>query len=360
LLPVSLWASFDVHASLPKALGLLLGFAIFYATRMYIDGPGRLRQVLLAYLLLGTAIAAAALVGTQWLEKNPLLSAALQRAPLWIRGLPGAARGFHPNEIAGVLLWFVPLQLALSVWCLQHRAASLSARAALLISTLCTTSALILTQSRGALLGLTIGLAMMIAQGRTWARAALLVVCILLLLLVAARGPSWITKTLSEGIAPETIGRSNWEFRVVVWRAALWGIGDFPLTGMGIGAFRYVARVLYPLRNVHVDFDYAHAHNGFLQAALDFGILGLVAYVCLWLVSAQCSLQSLSHTTGWLRAAALGLWGCLVSSFIYHLTDTVALGAKGGLPWWMMLALIAALPTVTDFGNRLHHNGGSR
>jgi O-antigen ligase len=42
-----------------------------------------------------------------------------------------------------------------------------------------------------------------------------------------------------------------------------------------------VVPVLYPLFTVPLDSDIAHAHNIFLQTALDLGIPGLVAYLAL-------------------------------------------------------------------------------
>jgi hypothetical protein len=39
----------------------------------------------------------------------------------------------------------------------------------------------------------------------------------------------------------------------------------------------------------------------------------------------------------------MGLGGSLLSSFVFNLTDTVALGAKPGPAWWMMLGLIVSV-----------------
>ncbi len=343
LLPVSLWATFDIRFSLPKVVGLLLGLAIFYATVAYIGSAEHLVRALILYFLLGTGIAALGLIGTSWLYKNPLLSEVTQRLPQWIGGLPGAAEGFHPNEVAGVLLWFVPLQLALLVWFGRQSRLRTWRGIALCFSTVLTTLTLVLTQSRGGLLGLAAGLAVMGAGVDRRVRTAVALLSIVALVIVAVQGPAWVDAALREGVAPEVLGRSNWSFRIGVWRAALSGIADFPFTGMGLGTFRRVARVLYPLASVPPDYDIAHAHNGFLQAALDFGVVGLFAYTAIWFLSAKMILSSLQQAENWWRATALGFGGCLVSSFVYNLMDTVALGAKGGLPWWMMLGLIVGI-----------------
>ncbi|RME42070.1 MAG: hypothetical protein D6796_14965 [Caldilineae bacterium] len=128
-------------------------------------------------------------------------------------------------------------------------------------------------------------------------------------------------------------------FRFEVWRAALWGIADFPFTGMGLGTFREVVRLLYPLR-VAPAYDIAHAHNQFLQTALDLGLAGLVAYVAMWLEAAFLLWQTLRQTADpFIRGVALGVAASLAGYFVYALTDTVALGAKPGLFLWWLFAM---------------------
>jgi len=175
------------------------------------------------------------------------------------------------------------------------------------------------------------------------ARLFLIVLCLAALLAVAIGGTGALHLTLRRGVVRPVLGASNWDFRVKVWRAAWWGIQDFPFTGMGLGTFRRVARVLYPVAISPPNFDIAHAHNGFLQAALDLGVVGLLAYTGLWGVAAYMVRASLVGGEAWQTTAALGLGGCLVSSFVFNLLDTIALGAKGGAAWWMMLGLIASL-----------------
>jgi putative inorganic carbon (HCO3(-)) transporter len=366
MLPVSLWATFDVRLSLSKVIGLLLGMAIFYVTVAYVYDAKHLVHALTLYLCIGTGVAALGLVGTRWLYKNPLLSDIVRRLPQWIRGLPGATAGFHPNEVAGVLLWFVPLLIALLVWFWRQGRLKSWEGAALAFSTLLTTLTLILTQSRGGWLGLSIGLAVMGACVDRRVRIGLVLLSIAALAILGMQGPARVGALLFGEATSEALGTLNWGLRIQVWRAALWGIGDFPFTGMGLGTFRRVARVLYPL-DIRPGYDIAHAHNGFLQAGIDLGIPGLIAYTSIWLSAAWLVTSSVRCAEGWplalsrlrldtktinddnrtrggrsagLRALAIGFGGCLSSYFVFSLLDTIALGAKPTPAWWMMLGLI--------------------
>ncbi|QLQ04852.1 MAG: O-antigen ligase family protein [Anaerolineae bacterium] len=63
--------------------------------------------------------------------------------------------------------------------------------------------------------------------------------------------------------------------RADLWGRALLAIHDFPLSGVGLGMFRRLALLYYPFFDIDpVLADVGHAHNAFLQMALDFGILG--------------------------------------------------------------------------------------
>jgi putative inorganic carbon (HCO3(-)) transporter len=349
MIPLSLWAAFDVRFSLPKAIGLLLGVAAFYVTVAYIDDVKHLIHALVLHFSIGTSVAALALGGTRWLYKTPILSDIVRYLPQWVRGLPGAIEGFHPNEVAGVLLWFVPAQIALLVWSWQQGRLKTWGGIAFVFSSALTTLTLILTQSRGGWLGLVVGLALMGARVDRRVRIGVLLLSAALLAIVGIRGPAWVGTVLFGPATSEVLGTLHWEFRVKVWRVALWGIRDFPFTGMGLGTFRRVARVLYPL-DIPLTYDIAHAHNGFLQAGVDLGIPGLVAYTSIWLSAAWLVISSLRRARGWLRALTLGLGGSLASYFVYNLLDTVALGAKPGPAWWMMLGLIVGVfRLATDY-----------
>ena len=127
----------------------------------------------------------------------------------------------------------------------------------------------------------------------------------------------------------------------------MYGIQDFPYTGCGLGTFRRVVHILYPLFLVAPDVDIGHAHNLFLQVALDLGVPGLIAYVALLVIAAAMCWQVYHQRAGPERALALGLGGGLLAQHVYGLTDAVALGAKHGVALWMLLGLVVALHRMT-------------
>jgi len=96
------------------------------------------------------------------------------------------------------------------------------------------------------------------------------------------------------------------------------------------------------------NFDIAHAHNIFLQTALDVGLPGLVAYLVLLIVAGVVCWQCARQGHGLVRWMALGLAAGLVGLHVYGLADAVALGAKPGVAFWMALGLIAAMPQVIE------------
>jgi len=98
--------------------------------------------------------------------------------------------------------------------------------------------------------------------------------------------------------------------------------------------------------------DIAHAHNHLLNTAAELGIPGLIAYLGLWLGAAfllwRSSLEAQQHAGGpLLRAVAAGIAASLLAYFVYGLFDAVALGARPGFLFWLLLGLAAALPQLT-------------
>jgi putative inorganic carbon (HCO3(-)) transporter len=167
--------------------------------------------------------------------------------------------------------------------------------------------------------------------------------------------------------------------RLEIWSRAIYGIQDFPFTGMGMNTFRKVMPVLYPLFTYLPEIDIGHAHNEFLQAALDLGIPGLIAFIALYIIafwmliriwqSARLDVapasndqhkeDPLSKKNKWfskidsspfadanlVRIAVLGLGGGLLAHMLWGLTDALSLGGRPAFLLWVILGLINGLHT---------------
>ncbi|MGC8782684.1 MAG: O-antigen ligase family protein, partial [Anaerolineae bacterium] len=209
---------------------------------------------------------------------------------------------------------------------------------------------LILTQSRSGWIAAVAGLTTLAAlagwaTGRRPAQIAAVVAPLALIAIIAAviiTRPELAARFINTSRQSES--EISFSGRPEIWSRALYAIQDFPFTGTGLGTFRRVVHLLYPLFTISPDIDIAHAHNLFLQVALDLGLPGLIAYLAVLWIALTVAWRAAKASPGMVRGLALGLLAGLIALHIYGLTDTIALGAKPGLSFWLALGLIAALP----------------
>jgi O-antigen ligase len=175
-----------------------------------------------------------------------------------------------------------------------------------------------------------------------WRRGLLVIAAGIVLLVVIL---PWVPFELilgQAGEAEELVGTVTLSGRQEIWNRALYGIADFSFTGMGLGTFREIVRILYPLFLISPGFDIGHAHNFFLQMGLDFGIPGLIALLAIYL-SGVAHLVQVRLTYTWGQTLwAIGLLGVLLGHTLYDMADAVSMGAKPNFIFWMLLALVFA------------------
>lgn len=364
-IPVGVWASAHPDLTIPKLTGVILGLAAFRAT---VNAASSRRHLWLAselFIALGLGLVVIGLLGAYWHVKWSALRPILAQMPHLFDGLPGAEHGINLNELAGALVLFLPLSLARLAGRKPDRdRAEVVVWLAALAITVIVATVILLTQSRSAWIGVLAAAGVMgwLRWPRwRWLMAAGVTIAALALLYV---GP---LETLQTLFAPSEPVDINWmaddvtlRDRTVLWGRAMQAIGDFPLTGCGLGAFRQVTEELYPFSSRTFGSDIAHAHNIFLQTALDLGLPGLVAYLALvgtalwigWRVARPPLNDSPSSGSARdeFRWLGLGIVGALVASHAYGITDTVALGAKPGAALWILLGLAAALWSVAAQG----------
>jgi len=349
---VAVLVTADPNLTLPKLTGLLLGYAGWVYLRTAVQSRRHLWLAFSFWGALGAGFLLIGILSASWIYKIPLLSAVLQRLPAQVVQLPGSDAGVQPNQLAGTLLLYLPLLISLLLggWSFLRSRLALTA---VLIAAFITSITLLLTQSRSGWIGAAGGfLVLLILWGsvlppsgkRTWLWSGAAFLVILALAGTVWIGPerlktAWDDPTQLQQTAVGSLGSVG--FRQEVWRWAVTAVHDFPFTGTGLGTFRQVARRLYPL-NVSPTYDIAHAHDIFLQTALDVGLPGLIVYLALLLIAFWLGWQ-VARRDETLRPFALGLLAALAALHIYGLTDALALGSKTGLSFWLALGLLTAM-----------------
>ena len=396
---VSIWATFDINLSLPKISGIILGLGIFQV----IVREGQTRRAwwlcFLFFMVTGLGIAVIGLLGTHWFTKIAILTPIVSRLTPRIIGLPGAEEGFHPNTVAGALVWVIPCYLTFS-WILLTKTRDIqgflgrgkaNVVSALTIgATLWILAILILTQSRDGYISLALSLPVLfliaLPRKRRWHGIVFLALFIIIVGVLLASHWGTVRPWIIDNILKSSTGLSMDSFndRLQVWSRAIYGISDFPFTGMGMNTFRKIMPVLYPVLNISPEKDIGHAHNEFLQAALDLGIPGLVAFIAIYLIAFWMLIRiwrralaldkflsneqtkripliihgrnfgenadlSLANSR-LVQAAVLGLGGGLLAHLLWGMTDAMALGSRPGFLFWIILALITGLHQQV-FGN---------
>ncbi len=348
---------FDPLVSGPKIAGILLGIGLFYATAAAGRRDQGLWPIVGFVLLTGTLMAGVGLVGAEWQPPFAFLSQARAWLPL-ASGIPGTVGGIvNANELAGTLSWVLPLMLGCLLAGLRRTTpARLLVMTPLLAAFLFTGFIFVATLSRGGMLAVALGLLLVVTLvlPPRWRLVLGIGLAVGLFALGAYAG-----SRLDQNLVGDAVGLSG---RLEIWSRALLGIADFPLTGMGVNGFRRVVHALYPLYSISADVDLGHAHNHLLQTALDLGLPGLVSYVAIWWISAGLlwntyrRLQRRDAAHHPYHGLVAGLAGSLLAGWVFGIFDTVALGARPGFLWWLLLGLTAGLHyAVVYSGQSLRH-----
>ncbi len=355
-LGLGLWATFEFELSVPKIVSILIGIALFFSIARS-SKENAVWTIVGAFIALGIMMALVGLVGAQWQPPFDFLNRFSGLLPSAATNIPGTSEGFvNANELAGVLCWVTPLLMALSLG-LRRRLWQInpSLYGFIVASTLFTAFLLIATSSRGGILAFGISIVLILGffvSGR-W-RLVLASGALISLLILFSYGRSLV----EDDIVGDTLGLSG---RIEIWSRAILVLNDHPLTGVSVSGFRRVVHVLYPLFGIADEIDIAHAHNHLLQAGLDLGLLGLISYLALWIISAILLITTLRHlirrraTRHPYYSLVAGLAGSLLAGWIFGMFDAIALGARPSFMWWILVGLTASVHyAVVHSGMNLH------
>lgn len=336
---------------LPRLSGLVIGVSIYSIIVFFFRFRQRLTWMVFLLILLGFVIAFLGLVGTEWqLGNYSLFDRIYERIPALI-GKFGVEK-INKNTIGGVLTFFPPLMLSL-LWDrgafgrLKSHYKRLAAFPELVYKgivficfSLCL-GVLLLTQSRGAWLGCAAGIYLLcvLRQKR-----------FLWLLPPLAAGFFFVFFTRADGNLLQLLSlldnsqEATLPGRLEIWSKALIILRDFPLTGIGLGAFAeayrlYFASIVLPSA-ADVIF---HAHNTLLSIAVEVGLPGVLIYSTLLGGFGAMAWKALTYARTMNRVLALGLTCGVVAFLVFGLFDAFTLGRNLEIVFWVFLGCVSAL-----------------
>ena len=248
----------------------------------------------------------------------------------------------QPNPYGGYLGMLIPLACSVLVvrWRSLPQAPSGLARRwgdrllwLLALAGLATMSAgLVMSWSRGALLGALVGIALVVVAlaRRTWPLLLALAVAALLL------SPFWqplvpgeylarlddTTAYLGQDLSLIEIDDANFAVieRLAHWQAAWRMFSSSPWTGVGVGQYATV----YPnVATPRWQDPLGHAHNYYLHLLAESGLVGLGAYLWLFIAALSVAWRQARSKAGWQRVLGLGALGMLGHVATHSLVDNL-------------------------------------
>lgn len=242
----------------------------------------------------------------------------------------------NPNMLADYLIMLIPIAFAVCL-CTKDRHVRFGALFVTAALGLC----LIYTWSRGAWLGVMIGMLIFLLLWSRRTLSALFLGCFALPLLPLVLPDSIMNRLLSIG----NLADSSTSYRVSIWKAALGMARDFFTTGIGVGesAFRQV----YPLYSLSGIEAAPHSHNLYLQIQIELGIVGLLLFLGVLILFAQCCFDyNATAADRETRIMSIGCFSGLIAALAQGMTDYIWYNYRVFFVFWLVLALASAYVRV--------------
>lgn len=233
----------------------------------------------------------------------------------------------NPNVLAEYLLMLIPFAAALFFTAKKPQAKLFYLVTACILA-LC----LLLTFSRGGLLGLLVAAVFFILLKD---RKLIILLLIAALIGAAAMPDVFLQRFSSIGDPQDT----STAYRLTVWKETLGMVKDYPLTGVGLGYQAF--QKMYPYYMLDRTKRPFHSHNAYLQITAEMGIIGLLAF--LWLLAGIFKRgmkalgtsrdKFLSHTVMAALSALLGILTQGIAEVIIYMPKITML-------FWLTAALV--------------------
>lgn len=322
----------------PAAMQILIGIGLLFSISNWSGRAEHLRQAPVAFAAIGIVLVVMAPFTVDWItDKYGFFP-----SDLYSLLLPLTQRVIHPNIMAGAVAVLLVTLVVFQRF--AWRSLPIRERSLLLLASAALGILLIVTQSRGALVGVLFGLATMIAL--SWdARRFGIVAAVGLILLAAV---VWVVGADTPLLVESSTAIRNAPGRLEIWSHALEVISDFRFTGIGIGNFAIVTDLFYPF--VAAGPGQTHAHNLFLQIAVDTGLPGLAAWLSCMLLVLLCCIQTFrlvfTRNSPVLTGMSAGLLCGQLTMLVHGLMDAPLWATRPSIIVWLMWGIALSLPAI--------------
>lgn len=245
----------------------------------------------------------------------------------------------NPNVLAEYLIMTIPISIAL-LW----NSKKACKKIIFLFTTIILVTGLGLTYSRGGWLGFAFGIFIFIL----FTEKRLLFILLPLGLLVLPFLPATI---LNRILSIKDIADSSTSSRFGIWLTAINIIKDNWMAGIGLGS--------NPFRNayrhyVRSSFVYYHAHNTYLQTAVEMGVAGLIVLFMLIFIIYKYSIKDLiKGKDRWVKIVTAGILSGLSAIFIHSFFDSIFFMPKTIITFWTLISFLLVLLRLSNSSNEI-------
>ena len=346
----------DRELAIPKFYGLLLGVLSFYFILSFIRHKSALRLPILALIVMALVLSAFGLISNSAVLQLDFVRSILAAFPQlqnWLSA--GGGELINPNSLAGAISFFPPLLMSL-LWdndsyykaflrATEAKKRKGSYKTLLGFTLLLTLIVLLLTGSRGAILGSFAGI-LLVACVRD---KRILKGSLILLVVSLSVGGIFFRNEIVQLVSSSDINADlpTLQYRSEIWNYSLRLIRDFPITGVGLDNFDAVFRGLYFYQTDIFWVRYiAHSHNTFLAVAVELGLPALILFSSLIGSFFAMALTNWRHSGSLRRVISLGLVAGMMAFLLFGVMDAFTLGKKLGIFFWIYLGLMTAVHSL--------------
>jgi putative inorganic carbon (hco3(-)) transporter len=325
-------------ASINHFSGIGLGLYAMAILAAWCQSAQRLALATAAVLVMGVVVLSIGFRSTPAIHKRKVFLSDTKAVPPPVIPLP--LGGIHknevvnPNALSATAMMILPVGVAVAAttaslpWSWLMRALGMG-------SALWAAAIVALMQSRSAWLS-----AIIVGWlwSRSWLGPRLWRVVTVVMVVIGGAAFFFLKDHPRSGEVISTLaGRMN------VWSDACEALKTSPWLGIGLDHFRNsgYSMVLWPPNQM---VGVPHAHNIFLQTALDIGLIGLAGYLMLLGLVVVRGLVFIRTRLGpgFVRNVGMAATLSVISVHAYGLLDAVSVGAKVGIFQWLSCGLILA------------------